>query len=495
MGIDYETFHTVAMQSQDSLEGRLLRSNFNGKRVILSIDRLDYSKGILHRLRGYETFLKNNRDSYEKVVLLLVVVPSRIGVDHYQLMKKQIDEIVGKINGKYGSVTWSPIIYQYRLLSLEELVNLYTISDVILVTPLRDGMNLIAKEYIASRTDQSGVLILSEMAGASRELRESIIINPNNVDEIAESLQQALMMPIEEQVKRNQAMQPRLQRYNITTWAKDFIESLNRLKNTEKFPREKRLNSEKRKQLLAHLASAKRRLIFLDYDGTLVPYGIDPRSVCPPEDLIDSFHMLSKIPDTKVILISGRDRKTMQSWFGELPITLVAEHGAWIRENGSSWKVLHPLTNDWRPEIFRIFQNYSDKLPGSFVEEKDFSVVYHYRAADPELAFLRVNELAELVMRLCSDLNIQLLYGSKILEARGAGINKGKAARHFLSAYPSDAILALGDDKTDEDLFRVLPDSAHSIKVGTSLSRAKFNLASHLDARQLILDLIQHSGG
>ncbi|MCI0607168.1 bifunctional alpha,alpha-trehalose-phosphate synthase (UDP-forming)/trehalose-phosphatase [bacterium] len=495
MGIDYAKFQKAATEAENSQEQSMLKSNFVDKKVVLSIDRLDYSKGILHRLRGYETFLQNNSEWHQKVVLLLVVVPSRIGVEHYQIMKKQIDEIVGKINGKYGSVTWSPIIYQYRSLALEPLVNLYTISDVILVTPLRDGMNLIAKEYIACRVDQSGVLILSEMAGASSELRESMIINPNNVDEIAESLKEALKMPTEEQVRRNQAMQARLQRYDITRWATDFIQSLDVLKANQESSRIHLLDAENKNELLSHVLSAKRRLIFLDYDGTLVPFDTDPAAVSPSKDLVKSLGALTEIKDTKVVLISGRKRETMQHWFGELSIALAAEHGAWIRENGDLWRMLQPVPNEWKPELYPIFQTYSDKLPGSFLEEKDFSLAYHYRAADPELAALRVSELGQLVMRLCAGLNIQLLYGNKVLEARSTEINKGNVARYFLNSYPCDSILALGDDRTDEDLFRVLPDSAHSIKVGRAPSHAKFNLRSHLDARELIQDLIKKSQG
>jgi trehalose 6-phosphate synthase/phosphatase len=205
MGIDYTRYHDAASDPGVVLEREALRRTFAGQKIVISVDRLDYSKGILDRLRGFGKFLEMCPEWHKRVVLVLVLVPSRVGVDRYRQMKKRIDEFVGMLNGQYGTTDWTPICYQYHSLSFRELIALYAAGDVALVTPLRDGMNLVAKEYIAARGGSGGVLILSEMAGASRELGEALIISPTDSDEIVAALKTALEMPMSEQVKRNLA--------------------------------------------------------------------------------------------------------------------------------------------------------------------------------------------------------------------------------------------------------------------------------------------------
>jgi trehalose 6-phosphate synthase/phosphatase len=163
----------------------------------------------------------------------MLVVPSRIGIADYEGMKKQIEELVGKINGRFGTIHWTPIIYQYRSLPFPSLAAMYAISHVALVTPLRDGMNLVAKEYVATRHDKTGVLVLSEMAGASKELPEAIIINPNNREEIADALKTALEMPREEQMRRNVIMQTRLRRYDVPAGPWILAELLSTVRSTK----------------------------------------------------------------------------------------------------------------------------------------------------------------------------------------------------------------------------------------------------------------------
>lgn len=226
MGIDFQKFHNSLNDEEIKKYIIELYESLNYEKIILSIDRLDYTKGILNRLGAYEMFLKANPQWHEKVILVLRIIPSRIDVKHYGKIKKQIDEFVGRINGKFGKISWSPISYQYDFLPFKPLVALYAISDIILVTPLRDGMNLISKEYLACRMDKKGVLILSEMAGSSKELGEAMIVNPHNMDEISAAISEAMIMPESEQITRNTLMQQRLQNYDVVKWAQDFIERI-----------------------------------------------------------------------------------------------------------------------------------------------------------------------------------------------------------------------------------------------------------------------------
>lgn len=485
LGINFQKFFNMASSSELDKEKRNLRKIFSDRKVILSIDRLDYTKGIINRLEGYEAFLAHNPSWHGKVIMMMVVVPSRIGVEHYRMMKRQIDEQVGRINGKYGNLTWMPIIYQYKFLPLKQLVALYSVSDVALITPIRDGMNLIAKEYLASRTDGTGVLILSETAGAARELGEAIIINPSDRAEIAVALRQALEMPIPEQIKRTEAMQKRLRRYDVAKWGNEFISQLLSIKEEQR-RFEARLLGAQREGLRRDYKNARRRLILLDYDGTLVPFSKDLLTVKPPQEVKDILRQLAADPKNEVIIISGRDRKILDDWFANLEIGLVAEHGVWLKPKNEGWKMTKPLENSWKQDLLPVLEVYVDRLPGSFIEEKEFSLAWHYRACQPELASVRANELVDYLVDFTSSIDVQVLHGKKVVEIRCAGVNKGMAARSWLLNGDYDFILAVGDDWTDEDLFRALPEEAYSIRVGIGHTYARFNLYNYRDVGELL---------
>src|SRR4030066_2192629 len=428
MGIDFERFYNASSSPRIQKERGKLKKTLKDRKIILSIDRLDYAKGIANRLLSFELFLERNPEWHKKVTLFLVVVPSRIGVERYAEMKNKIDELVGRINGRFSSGGWAPIFYQYRFLSFEPLVALYTVSDVALITPLRDGMNLIAKEYLASRTDKTGVLIISEMAGAAKELGEAVVVNPNDIEEMAEALKEALGMNRDEQITRHQVMQDRLRNYDVIRWAEDFIQQLFYIREEKKKFNVKLLNPSTKKQLLKDFMKAERKLIFLDYDGTLVGFAEHPDKAKPDNELVKLLNYISEKPNTDVVLISGRDRKTLQNWFGKLNIGLVAEHGVLIKEKNGDWQLIKPLKADWMPLLLPILKMYEDRLPGSFIEEKEFSIVWHYRSSDPEHASVRVKEL---------------------------------------------------------------PQEAYSIKIGISPSYAKYNLRDHMEVRKLIEEIIR----
>ena len=487
MGIDYKKFHLAATGSPEvQREKDELLKSLRESRVILSVDRLDYTKGIIHRLEGFETLLDTAPEWRGAVTLLVVVVPSRIGVQDYEHMKRQIEELVGKINGKFGSVHWTPIIYQFRALSFFPLVAMYSISHVALVTPLRDGMNLIAKEYIASRPDQTGVLVLSEMAGAAKELGEAVILNPNNREEISESLREALEMPREEQIRRNPIMQHRLRRYTVVRWASDFTTELLSIQNSQTKLLSKLITPKVREQIVQAYRAGTRRLLLLDYDGTLTPFAKRPGLAKPGAELLKLLARIADDAQNEIVLISGRSRADLQNWFAALPIALVAEHGVWIKEKNGDWRMLKPLHNDWKLKLLPILENYADRVPGSLVEEKEYSLVWHYRSADPELGTLAARELMDDLLTFTANIDVQALLGHKIVEVRSAGVNKGIAAMHWLSQHSFEFILSLGDDWTDEDLFMALPQYAFTIKVGIGRTHAQFHLRDPKEVLQLI---------
>jgi trehalose 6-phosphate synthase/phosphatase len=487
MGIDYEGYANAAHSPQVRREATRVRKTIGGTKLILSIDRLDYSKGILQRLEAYDAFLQRNPEFKGKVTLLLVAVPSRTQVEHYRLLKQHVDELIGKINGEHGSIDWAPISYLYRFVRFPVLNALFSVADVALITPLRDGMNLIAKEYLASKADAKGVLILSEMAGASKELGEALIVNPNDKEELVAALKEALSMPEEEQIARNRIMQKRLQRYNVKRWAEDFVERLLSVKEHQTALGARMLSPRMRQEISRSYRASKRRLFLLDYDGTLIPFYKRPEQALPTEELIALLKVLAEDHRNEVVIISGRDRDTLEQWFGSMNLGLIAEHGAWLKEG--EWKVLEPVANDWKDQIRSILELYVDRTPGSFIEEKEFSLVWHYRKADLALASIRARELKDALLHLTTNINVGVLEGSKVMEIKHIGINKGRAAQRWLAKEPWDFIMAIGDDVTDEDLFAALPESAYSIKVGLGLSKAKYNIPSFHEVRALLMIL------
>ena len=498
MGIDYEKFENAAIEhnkknTQDKSElQRRLDSHLDAgdTKMILSIDRLDYTKGIANRIRAYEYFLEKYPEFKEKVRLVMLAVPSRSNVPQYQLLKKEVDELVGRINGKFSTVSWTPIWYFYRSMPFPNLIDLYTSCDVALLTPIRDGMNLVAKEYIATRTDKKGVLILSEMTGAAQEMNEALLINPNNFEQIADTLKQAIEMPESEQVKRNNILQKRLKRYNVEKWARDFMTGLEETKEKSDHVKALKLNPTRQEEMLNAYSESDHRILFLDYDGTLRGFVNNPDDASPDEALLELIDQLQQQQNTEVVIISGRDRNTLGTWWKKIPITLIAEHGVWKREKGKNWEVTENVKKDWMPNIRPILETYVDRTPGTFIEEKNYSLAWHYRNADPELGEMRANELSTTLKELTSNHELGVLDGNKVLEIKNSAINKGKAVTKEIFKEDYTFIFSIGDDWTDEFMFEELPDDAYTVKVGIQQTAAKYYVDDTESVRKLLQSFV-----
>lgn len=490
MGVDFERFASAAQSPETQSQVEELRQKCAGQKVIFSVDRLDYTKGLVNRLRGYDLFLKNNPQWHGKVVFIMSVAPSRIGVESYQAMQLELEQTIGRITGAYGNVNWNPLIYQFRNISFEEIVALYRLCDVALITPIRDGMNLVAKEFIASRPDKKGVLILSEIAGAAKEMGEAVIINPVHTEDFARALEQALTMPEDEQIRRSEILQERLRRYDVNRWANDFVQATLSMQKTDVARRARLLTGKALNAMAQQYRSAGQRGLLLDYDGTLVPLASEPKYAQPDADLMELLSTLAKDQANRVVIISGRPRRDLEKWFGQLPVSLVAEHGAWIRRNDSQWQMLKNLNAEWKERIRPILQLFVDRLPGAMLEEKEYSLAWHFRRADPEQASQRAKELLDDLSAFTRNIDIQVLEGNKVIEVRNTGVNKGTAALEWLNGWNSDFLLGIGDDWTDEDMFRALPESAFSVRVGLSATSARYYLSSHAAVRRTLRDMI-----
>ncbi len=489
MGIDFEKYSRAAENPAVEKEARRIRRKLGDRKTILSIDRLDYSKGIIERLEAFDLFLSENPQYRGKVTLVMVAVPTRTAVEDYIELRSRLEQLVGRINGEYGAIGYIPVWYLYRSLPFSELTALYNVSDVALVTPLRDGMNLIAKEFIAAKADKPGVLVISEMTGAACELGEALVVNSCNKTAIVAAIKEALEMPPMEQIERNKVMQERLRRNNIARWSQDFVAALSEIKNTQREMSANQLSESMAEKLVADYHKSSKRLLLLDYDGTLVGFKGKPAEAGPDDEIISLLRALSGDPKNTVAIISGRDRTTLEDWLGHIGAEFVAEHGGWIKQQDREWHSPVPSDMTWKDSIRPILELYSDRTPGSTVEEKDFSLVWHYRRSDPELAYVRGQELRVALVNMTENLDVGVFEGNKILEVKSQGVNKGRAAEHWLVERDWDFILAVGDDYTDEEMFSVLSGDAYSIKVGFAASKARFNVDSVKDVRALLTRL------
>lgn len=500
MGIDYDKFKHAAtevfqkpLQEKSELH-RELEKYFllsPDRKLILSIDRLDYSKGIPNRLRAFAKFLEEYPEFVGKVTLIMLAVPSRGTVEHYINLKKEVEELVGSVNGQFGNINYTPVWYFYRSMPFESLIELYSSCDVALVTPVRDGMNLVAKEYVASRTNRTGVIILSEMAGVAKEMGEALIINPNNINEIAESINQALTMPLDEQRERMIFLQDRIKRYDVFKWSSEFVKSLSKVEEVQNSLHAKRVNAKIMERIRTSYKDSNMRAIFLDYDGTLTGFKKNPNDASPNEELHELLYKLEADQKNVITIISGRDRESLETWFEGHKINLIVEHGVWSRKFGRDWKMLTNATDTWKSSIKPILETFVDRTPGSFIEEKNYSLVWHFRKAEPEQADLRANELKDELTTMIANHNLEILEGNKVIEVKTGGINKGIAAMQFLKNKPFDFIFAIGDDWTDEYMFRELPETAHTIKVGLKHTAAKYKVESVAAVRNFLAQLVK----
>lgn len=498
MGIDYKKFKNAALKhdKQDDNNKTEIQKRLDqhlqkevGMKMVLSIDRMDYTKGIPNRLKAFEYFLRKYPEFQEKIRLVMLAVPSRSEVPQYQKLKQETDELVGRINGEFSTVSWTPIWYFYRSLPFENIIDLYTSSEVALITPVRDGMNLVAKEYVATRTKEDGVLVLSEMTGASKELNEALLINPFNYEEIADTLKQALEMPKAEQKQRMKALQKRVSRYSVEKWASEFINSLKQVHKAYSIIQASKLKSRDINNFKEILKSPEKKMMFLDYDGTLVNFTKNPQDAKPDSELFQLLKGLEKIENLELVIISGRDKKTLNEWFKNTSYTLVSDHGVSVREKEQTWKILEHLKTDWMDDVLPVLETFVDRTPGTLVEKKKFSLAWHYRDTDIELAQKRVVEIKTVLTSFISNTDLTLLEGNKVIEIKSSKVNKGRACNYILEQNPTQHVFAIGDDWTDEFMFEELPGDSQTIKVGVKETKAKFYVASVEDVRNLLKEL------
>jgi len=473
-------------------EAEELATRFEGRCLLLAVDRLDYTKGIPERLRAFRRLLQTEARFRERVVLVQVAVPSREPIPSYRQLREDVNRLVGEINGEFGTPGWTPIVYIRRSVPRAQLAALYAAADVAWVTPLRDGMNLVAKEYVACQLGGKGVLVLSELAGAAAEMGEALLVNPYDEERTAASIVRALDMPADERRDRLAALNRRVTRMTAAAWSEHFLRSLDAAASARQSAAVGRPAPLPRAELAAAHRASTRRLLLLDYDGTLVGFAGRPAEAAPPPGLRELLARLASDVSQTTAIVSGRPQGEIDRFFGGTPgLWLAAEHGAILRSPGGAWETLRPsLPQQWKERVQPVLEHFVLRTPGSFVEEKEYCLVWHYRMADPEFGEWLSLELLANLEEMLAETELRAVPGNKSVEVRLAWATKAEVARRLEAGRgPFDFRLAMGDDRTDEDLFAALPPDAYTVHVGEGPSRARYRVASPERARELLESL------
>lgn len=488
IGINARQFDQTLDSPEFALRRNELAASDAGKRVVLSVERMDYTKGILHRLDAIEHFLAAAED-HDAIKFIFISVPSREEVQEYKELRAEVESRIGRINGQYASLSSSPIRFIHGTVNFTDLCALYATADVGLITPLIDGMNLVAKEYVACQREHDGVLILSEFAGAAEELSNALLVNPYDSRAVAQSLSDALALSAEARRAANQPMRERIMRYDAQHWARVFIQQL--MATAEAAPPAAGDIAEVALQLRKTSAAGKPLALFIDYDGTLREIEREPEAARPTASIYVLLQVLSDVPKLEVTIISGRKSVDLETWFGAMPFNLVAEHGASLRLRGQrEWvDMVRDVNLAWKNELRGVLELYEHSTPGSFVEEKRTSLVWHYRKTDPEFGSWKAHQLVDELGALMANEPVTIRHGRKIVEATAAQISKGAAVRRLIEDQPFGVVLCAGDDSTDESMFEIETPNVFSLKIGREPSRAKYRLRDPASFRNFLSEV------
>jgi trehalose 6-phosphate synthase/phosphatase len=492
LGIDAADWEGGENEPEVQREMDELSQAIAGRRLILGVERLDYTKGIPERLRAYAQLLREDPSLVERVMMIQIAVPSRVEVDEYRELKAEVDRLAGDINSEFGQPGRQALHYQFRGVAPHVLRALYRSADVCLVTPLRDGLNLVAKEFVASRIQDDGVLVLSENTGAAWELGEALRVNAFDDAAMVRTLRRALDMSAEEQRSRMTPMRRRVAEKSVHVWAHEMVDAI---RSAEPLAPPPSLSAGQDEVLQQAWQNAERRVIFLDYDGTLREFTETPEDATPTPEILDVLRALAQRDDVEVWVVSGRPAGLLADWLGETGVGLIAEHGASVRQPGQTQfrSLTEELPLDWRAEVLAVFEEFSERLPGSRIEEKPLGLAWHYRRASPEQAAWQARELFRHLEEGMADQPVEVMRGNKVIEVRPSGISKGRAALRLLrGGFESRPfVLACGDDVTDESMFRDLPAWAWTVLVGSRESTARFRLESPSHCRDLLRALAE----
>jgi trehalose 6-phosphate synthase/phosphatase len=463
--------------------------------LLLGVDRLDYTKGLELKLRGFQHALKKYPELVGQVSLLQVAIPTREKVAAYIKLRKRIEQLVGSINGDFAKPNYTPVEYIYNSVSQTELLALYRRANAAMVTSKRDGMNLVAMEYVvAQELETAGTLILSEFAGSASLLSDALIINPWDVDQIADAIHRSYHMPLEERQAKMEHLQSILSRYSATRWAESFLKDLETLRESGRKQIAKPLRPLRQSwdaEFKNILSPQKMRLV-LDYDGTLVGFTKHPDRALLPAEVKASLQRLQDFAE--IFILSGRSRGFLEKQFEDPAVGLVAEHGAFYRLPRKDWKSrVVTETQSWYPSVEKAMSAYTERVPLSFIEKKQASLVFHFRDSPADFADYQAKKLDGELQTGFSNAPIIVSLGNKILEVKASECNKGAFLRWLMQESEQSRsmhYLCVGDDRTDEDMFAAGRKQDLTVKVGPGMTTAAYRLENQTVVLEFLKELI-----
>ncbi|XP_073159454.1 alpha,alpha-trehalose-phosphate synthase [UDP-forming] 1 [Henckelia pumila] len=475
IGIDSERFIRALEVPQVQEHIKELKERFSGRKVMLGVDRLDMIKGIPQKILAFEKFLEENPHWRDKVVLLQIAVPTRTDVPEYQKLTSQVHEIVGRINGRFGTLTAVPIHHLDRSLDFHALCALYAVTDVALVTSLRDGMNLVSYEFVACQDSKKGVLILSEFAGAAQSLGAgAILVNPWNITEVASAIGLALDMKADQREKRHRHNFDHVTTHTAQQWAEFFVSELNDTvieaqQRIRRVPPQLVVSDAIQRYL-----QSKNRLLILGFNAALTePIDIPGRRGDQIKEMDLKLHpelkapltRLCSDPNTTIVVLSGSDRSVLDDNFGEFNMWLAAENGMFLRSTKGKWMTTMPehLNMDWVDSVTHVFEYFTERTPRSHFERRETSLVWNYKYSDVEFGRLQARDMLQhLWTGPISNSSVDVVQGSRSVEVRAVGVTKGAAIDRILGEIvhskaictPIDYVLCIGHFLgKDEDVY------------------------------------------
>ncbi|KAJ8969008.1 hypothetical protein NQ317_003938 [Molorchus minor] len=471
IGIPFERFVELAEKAP-----RVLSTT---QKIILGVDRLDYTKGLVHRLMAFEKLLENHPEHLEKVSMLQISVPSRTDVKEYQELKEEMDQLVGRINGKFTTPNWSPIRYIYGCVSQNELAAFYRDAAVGLVTPLRDGMNLVAKEFVACQINiPPGVLIVSPFAGAGETMHEALISNPYEIEDASEVIHRALTMPEDERILRMNYLRRREKLNDVNYWTKSFLSAMGSLVTQEDHDDVGSITmpavtlDDFDEYLAKYIGNTHKLALLLDYDGTLAPIAPHPDLAIIPAETKNVLQRLSHLPDCYIAIVSGRSVVNVKEMVGIEGITYAGNHGLEILHPDGT-KFVHPMPTEFHDKVGELMKQLQEKVckEGAWVENKGALLTFHYRETPIHLRHTLETEAIEMIEHA----GFTAGRAHMAIEAKPpVQWNKGRASIYILrTAFGVDwseriRIIYVGDDATDEDAMQALKGMAATFRVTTS---------------------------
>ncbi|KAN0059810.1 hypothetical protein ACQY0O_008384 [Thecaphora frezii] len=470
IGID-----SAKIAKDSSAEGVLpkiqaIREMYKGKKILIGRDKLDVVRGVVQKLQAFHKFLAEYPEWRNKVVLIQVTAPA---LNDSPKLERQVSELVSHINGEFGSLSFTPVHHYHQIIDRDEYFALLSVADLALITSVRDGMNTTSMEYIICQERfNKSPLILSEFTGTAGRMRSAIQVNPWNIYGVAKAIDYALRLPEAERRARHDQLFHQVVMHTSHTWAAGLVKQLLvRLISEHSAHFTPPLD---RDEMLVKFKKAKKRLFLLDYDGTLTPIVKQPEMAVPSQQLLDALKVLCEDPNNVIFIISGRDGAFLGKHLGHLKqIGFSAEHGGFIKmPDSDEWRNLtEELDMTWMKDIRSVFEYYTERTGGSFIEQKKSSVTWHYRGADPDFGSFQAKECQAHLENLTSHnkLPVEVLVGKKNLEVRPLAVNKGEIVKRLLyDNTDADFVFCAGDDKTDEDMFRALYNLAPANHEGSA---------------------------